>query len=66
MTLAETEYQSLRVHLHDLKETLQGIERQMRELAVTRRQDGTLVFALAATVGTFNERLAELEEKLGV
>ena len=66
MTLAETEYQSLRVHLHDLKETLQSVERQMRDLAKTRQTDGGLVMALAGTVITFNDRLAELEDKLGV
>ena len=66
MTLAETEYQSLRVHLHDLKETLQAIERQMRDIAKDRDRDSGLVFALAATVGTFNARLEELEDRLGV
>ncbi|MEO8242937.1 MAG: hypothetical protein ABI832_11515 [bacterium] len=66
MTLAETEYQSLRVHLYDLKETLQGMERQMRDLAESGRKDAGLIFALAATVGTFGERLDELEDKLGI
>ena len=67
---SETEYQSLRVHIQDLKETLQGLERQMNALANMRQidahADAGLVFALAATVGTFNDRLEELEEKLGV
>ena len=70
MVLAETEYQSLRVHIQDLKKTLQGLERQMTALAKTRQidahTDAGLVFALAATVGTFNDRLEDLEEKLGV
>ena len=70
MTLTETEYQSLRVHIQDLRETLQGLERQMLALAKGRaleaNADAGLVFALAATVGTFNDRLEELEEKLGV
>ena len=70
MVLTQSEYQSLRVHIQDLKETLQGLERQMDGLAKARALDGNtdagLVFALAATMGTFNDRLEELEEKLGV
>ena len=70
MVLTQSEYQSLRVHIQDLKETLQGLERQMTALAKGRaadaHTDAGLVFALAATVGTFNDRLEELEEKLGV
>ena len=70
MVLSETEYQSRRVHIQDLKETLQGLERQMLTLAKSRaleaNADAGLVFALAATVGTFNDRLEDLEEMLGV
>ena len=70
MVLSETEYQSRRVHIQDLKETLQGLERQMLTLAKGRaleaNADAGLVFTLAATVGTFNDRLEDLEEMLGV
>ena len=70
MVFTQPEYQSLRVHVHDLREMLRGLERQMTALAKVRASDAHtdagLVFALAATVGTFNDRLEELESKLGV
>ena len=70
MVLSETEYQNLRVYSRDLQKTPQVVGRQMRTVAETRQSDAQtgagLVFAVAATAGTFNDRLEDLEEKLGV